>query len=300
MRCIRPPSAWRPARGGHLQFPLVAMGIPTRWSRPPRSGGCGPRDIFRGMSEIRDNKLRKLRALAQNLWWSWQPDIRAIFRELEPVTWRAVHHNPVALLQRMPEDEIATRVADLEMQTRIDQAHRRLQEYLQGTGSWGTTHAGPLLAHPVAYFSAEFGIHQSLPVYSGGLGVLAGDHLKAMSDLGVPVVGVGLLYHQGYVHQLIDENGWQQDLYEPLGSAELPAEPVLGGNGEPVRVTVELPGRAVQLRIWLVRAGRSRLLLLDARDEANSEADQELTARLYGGDQETRIQQEILLGVGGF
>ena len=251
-------------------------------------------------TEIPDNTLRKLRELAQNLWWSWQPDIRGIFRELDPANWRIVYHNPVALLQRVPEAEMVRRIQDLEMQTRIDQAHRRLQEYLQGSESWGTTHAGPILAHPVAYFSAEFGIHQSLPVYSGGLGVLAGDHLKSMSDLGVPVVGVGLLYHQGYVHQLIDENGWQQDLYEPIGTAELPAEPLHGKDGEPVRVAVELPGRTVQLRLWHVRVGRSRLILLDARDDANTPEDQELTARLYGGDQETRIQQEILLGVGGF
>jgi starch phosphorylase len=251
-------------------------------------------------SETPDNTLRKLRELAQNLWWSWQPDIRSIFREIDPATWSLVYHNPVALLQRVPEDEIVRRIRDLEMQTLINQSHRRLLEYLDGSGSWGATHAGPLMAHPVAYFSAEFGLHQSLPVYSGGLGVLAGDHLKSMSDLGVPVVGVGLLYAQGYVHQLIDENGWQQDSYEPIGSAELPAEPVLGGDGEPVRVQVEMPGRTVQLRIWHVRAGRSRLLLLDARDEANSPEDQELTARLYGGDNETRIQQEILLGVGGF
>ncbi|HEY0511042.1 MAG TPA: alpha-glucan family phosphorylase, partial [Thermoanaerobaculia bacterium] len=249
--------------------------------------------------EPTDETFKKLRELAQNLWWSWQPDIRSLFRELDPETWRLVHHNPVALLQRIDPGEISRRVQDLEMQTRINQAHRRLQSYLQGGESWGLTHAGPLLAHPVAYFSAEFGIHQSLPIYSGGLGVLAGDHLKSMSDLGAPVVGVGLLYHQGYVHQLIDENGWQQDLYEPIAGAELPAEPVLGADGEPARFSVELPGRDVFLRIWRVRVGRSVLLLLDARDDANTPADQALTARLYGGDQETRIQQEILLGVGG-
>jgi starch phosphorylase len=252
------------------------------------------------MNEPIDGTFQKLRELAQNLWWSWQPDIRALFRELDPETWRIVHHNPVALLLRVDPEEISRRVADLEMQTRINQAHRRLQSYLHGGESWGTTHAGPILAHPVAYFSAEFGIHQSLPIYSGGLGVLAGDHLKSMSDLGTPVVGVGLLYHQGYVHQLIDENGWQQDLYEPISGAELPADPVLGADGEPLRFRVELPGRDVFLRIWRVDVGRSILLLLDARDPANSAEDQALTARLYGGDQEMRIQQEILLGVGGF
>jgi starch phosphorylase len=251
------------------------------------------------MNEATDDTFRKLRELAQNLWWSWQPDIRAIFRELDPEIWRVIYHNPVALLQRIHPDVVSRRVHDLEMQTRINQAHRRLQSYLQGGESWGLTHAGPILARPVAYFSAEFGLHQSLPIYSGGLGVLAGDHLKSMSDLGAPVVGVGLLYHQGYVHQWIDENGWQQDLYEPIAAAELPVEPVLTAAGEQARFSVELPGRDVFLRIWRVRVGRSDLLLLDARDDANSAEDQELTARLYGGDQETRIQQEILLGVGG-
>ncbi|HYO15947.1 MAG TPA: alpha-glucan family phosphorylase [Thermoanaerobaculia bacterium] len=252
------------------------------------------------MTETPDGTFQKLRELAQNLWWSWQPDIRAIFREIDPDSWRITYHNPVALLQRVDPESVARRVQDLEMQTRINQAHRRLQSYLQKGGeSWGITHAGPILARPVAYFSAEFGLHQSLPIYSGGLGVLAGDHLKSMSDLGMPVVGVGLLYHQGYVHQLIDENGWQQDLYEPIAAADLPVEPVLAADGEQARFSVELPGRDVFLRIWHVRVGRSDLLLLDARDEANSPEDQELTARLYGGDQETRIQQEILLGVGG-
>ncbi len=251
------------------------------------------------MTEPTDGTFQKLRELAQNLWWSWQPDIRAIFRELEPETWRAVYHNPVALLQRVAPEEIYRRVQDLELQTRINQAHRRLRGYAAGGESWGLIHAGPILARPVAYFSAEFGLHQSLPIYSGGLGVLAGDHLKSMSDLGVPVVGVGLLYHQGYVHQWIDEAGWQQDLYEPIAAAELPVEPVPGADGGQARLSVELPDREVFLRLWRVHVGRSDLLLLDARDDANSPADHELTARLYGGDQEMRIQQEILLGVGG-
>ncbi|HLX09526.1 MAG TPA: alpha-glucan family phosphorylase [Thermoanaerobaculia bacterium] len=247
-----------------------------------------------------DDVVRKLRELSRNLWWSWQPDIRAIFRELSPEIWRAVYHNPVALLGRLDGDEISARVRDHAMQTRINQAHRRLGEYLRGTADWAIVNAGPLLARPLAYFSAEFGLHQSIPIYSGGLGILAGDHLKSLSDLGVPVVGVGLLYHEGYVHQQIDAAGWQQDLYEPLATEELPADPWPGEDGEPLRFAVELPGREVYLRVWHVQVGRSALLLLDARDDANSASDRELTARLYGGDHETRIQQEILLGVGGF
>jgi starch phosphorylase len=247
-----------------------------------------------------DGVGRKLAELSQNLWWSWQPEIRAIFRELSPELWSAVYHNPVALLQRMDADDIAHRVQNLEMQTRINQAHRRLREYLDGVAGWAIENAGPLLARPVAYFSAEFGLHHSLPIYSGGLGVLAGDHLKSMSDLGVPVVGVGLLYHEGYVHQRIDAAGWQQDLFEPIASHELPTRASCDAAGNPLRIAVELPGRKVFLRVWRVDVGRSGLVLLDARDDENSPADRELTGRLYGGDQETRIQQEILLGVGGF
>ncbi len=243
--------------------------------------------------------MRKLHELAQNLWWSWRPEIRSIFRELDPELWSAVYHNPVAMLHRMDDASVAKRVSSLEIQTRIDQAHRRLGEYLRGGDGWGAVHASALLARPVAYFSAEFGLHQSIPVYSGGLGVLAGDHLKSMSDLGVPVVGVGLLYHQGYVHQLIDAAGDQKDHYEPVDSALLPISPVLGSDAQAVRVAVELPGRIVLLRIWRVAVGRCTLLLLDARDDENSEVDRSLTDRLYGGDTETRIQQEVLLGVGG-
>jgi glycogen phosphorylase len=252
------------------------------------------------MAEVSNSVSRKLHELAQNLWWSWQPDIRAIFRELDPELWSVVYHNPVALLRRLDDATIAQRVHELEMQTRIHQAHRQLQEYLRCSTSWGLTNAGPLQARPVAYFSAEFGLHQSLPVYSGGLGVLAGDHLKSMSDLGVPVIGVGLFYSQGYVHQLLDEHGWQQDLYEPIENEALPVEPVCAADGTPIRLGVDLPGREVFVKLWRVRVGRSLLYLLDARDGANSPEDQSLTARLYGGEQETRIQQEILLGVGGY
>ncbi|HEX2163719.1 MAG TPA: alpha-glucan family phosphorylase [Thermoanaerobaculia bacterium] len=237
--------------------------------------------------------------LSRNLWWSWQPEIRSIFRALEPRLWRALHHNPVALLRAMRREEIAERVADLEMATRIHQAHRRLQEYLEARGTWATHHAGPILAFPVAYFSAEFGIHQSIPIYSGGLGVLAGDHLKSMSDLGIPTYGVGLLYHEGYVHQQIDAEGRQRDAFEPVRDDDLAIAPYTDERGEPRTVEVELPEGRVRLRLWKVAVGRTTLVLLDARHPANPPSARDLTARLYGGDEVTRIQQEMLLGVGG-
>jgi len=250
-------------------------------------------------TEAHDGVVEKLDALAANLWWSWRPEIRTLFRTLDPKLWRAVHHNPVALMRQMDRDAIAERVQDLEMQTRIHQAHRRLQEYLCPARTWAMNQAGPILARPVAYFSAEFGLHQSIPIYSGGLGVLAGDHLKSMSDLGVPTAAVGLLYHEGYVHQLIDAEGRQQDEYEPVRDEDLAIVPVLDGDGQQVRVRVVLPDGEMVLKVWKVPVGRVTLYLLDARDDANTPAQRELTARLYGGDNTTRIQQEMLLGVGG-
>ena len=247
-----------------------------------------------------DGVVEKLDALAANLWWSWQPEIRAIFRSLDPKAWRRVHHSPVALLRGMARDEIVERVQDLEMQTRIHQAHRRLQEYLAPAATWAMDEVGPVMARPVAYFSAEFGLHQSFPIYSGGLGVLAGDHLKSMSDLGVPTAAVGILYHEGYVHQLIDAEGRPQDAFEPVQAADLAVFPVADRDGSrQLRVTVTLPEGDVVLKVWRVAVGRVSLYLLDAKDDANPEQLQALTARLYGGDNRTRIQQEMLLGVGG-
>ena len=247
-----------------------------------------------------DGVVDKLHDLAGNLWWSWQREIRAIFRSLDPQIWHEVYHNPVALLSRMDRAVVSQRVHDLEMQTRIHQWHRRLHEYLEPRSTWGAERAGALMARPVAYFSAEFGLHQSIPIYSGGLGVLAGDHLKSMSDLGIPVAAVGLLYRQGYVHQLIDADGRQQDALEPIQDQDLPIAPVLDAQGDQVVVTVVMPGRPVRLRLWKIAVGRADLYLLDARDPANRPEDSNLTAQLYGGDNLTRIQQEMLLGVGGY
>lgn len=243
--------------------------------------------------------IDKLTAIARNLHWSWAPDVRAIFRHIDAQLWRAVHHNPLAFLKRIPAAQIEERVGDLELHARIDRALRQLEEYLSPRETWGLTNAGALHARPVAYFCAEFGLHESIPIYSGGLGVLAGDHLRSASDLGIPLVAVGLLYHQGYTHQQLDAHGWQQDVIEPFDLNELPLDIVRDGAGAPVRVSIDLPGRQLWARVLEARVGRVRLFLLDARDEANSEADRALTARLYGGDQRTRIEQELLLGIGG-
>jgi glycogen phosphorylase len=174
-----------------------------------------------------------------------------------------------------------------------------LQEYLQSSKTWGARHTGVLKARPVAYFSAEFGLHESLPIYSGGLGVLAGDHVKSASDLGVPLVGVGLFYAQGYFRQRLDVSGWQHEDYLDVDVRQLPLELLIGPDHRPVTVAVETRGATISARVWKAKVGRNTLLLLDSDGESNTLEDRQLTARLYGGDQRVRIRQELLLGVGG-
>src|SRR5258706_12727232 len=167
---------------------------------------------------------QRLRELAMNLFWAWQPEVADLFRQLDAELWDKTNHNPVAFLKAMPQAEIDKRSSDAYLSTRILHAHQRLQDYLSSDGPLGGIAAGPLNAAPVAYFSAEFGIHECLPIYSGGLGILAGDHLKGASNLGVPLVGVGLLYHQGYTNQVLDPQFWQQDVLEPYELKTLPLD----------------------------------------------------------------------------
>jgi starch phosphorylase len=241
----------------------------------------------------------KLKSLAQNLWWTWRPEVRGIFRDLDSDLYDRVHRNPIAVLKEIDPELLELKMRETDLPSRIDRARRQLAEYLHPVTTWGLTRAGALRSRPVIYFSAEFGIHECIPIYSGGLGILAGDHLKGASDLGVPLVGVGLLYREGYVQQELDANYRQLDVVEPFYVKDLPLEMVRDGEGNPIRVGVELPGRTVFLRIQSADVGRARLLLLDTCDPGNEKADQHLAARLYGGDQRTRIQQELLLGVGG-
>jgi glycogen phosphorylase len=241
----------------------------------------------------------KLRELSSNLWWSWQPNVTNLFRELDPGLWRSTDHNPIEFLKRLPADQIEVRAAELALHSRIDYAFRRLNEYLKNTDSWGAVYAATLRARPVAYFSAEFGLHESLPIYSGGLGVLAGDHLKSASDLGIPLIGVGLLYDQGYFRQSLDSNGWQQETYLNANPELLPAEEARGPDGKPVLIAIQTNAGVLRARVWRVEVGRTTLLLLDSNVPDNSESDRSLTARLYGGNANVRIRQELLLGVGG-
>ena len=242
----------------------------------------------------------RLWALARNLWWSWDHDAVSLFRDLDPVRWRQLNQNPVSLLAEFPLAKLESRAAELVLHSRINYAYRRLQEYLQADRTWGTRHAGVLRPSPVAYFSAEFGIHESLPVYSGGLGVLSGDHIKSASDLAIPLVGIGLFYGQGYFRQRLDRDGWQQEEYLETDVNQLPLEVAISKSGRPVVVKIETRSGSIHAKVWRVKVGRCDLFLLDSDVEGNVPDDRELTSRLYGGDARTRIRQEVLLGVGGF
>ena len=251
------------------------------------------------MAVVQANLIDKLRELARNLWWTWQPNVVGLFRELDPALWRETGHNPVEFLERIAPDQLARRAAETALDSRIDYAFRRLTEYLKNDDSWGSVHATSLRARPVAYFSAEFGLHESLPIYSGGLGVLSGDHLKSASDLGLPLVGMGLLYDQGYFRQVLDGSGWQQEEYLDANPDHLPIELATLPDGSPLRVAIDTRVGTLHARAWRVEVGRTTLYLLDSNVPENSVADRDLTARLYGGDARTRIRQELLLGVGG-
>ena len=241
---------------------------------------------------------QRLAALAKNLWWSWDNDSTSIFREIDPVLFRECGNNPIAMLQRLSADVLEERVSQLALHSRINYAYRRLQEYLQTTHTWGMRHAGVLWSRPVAYFSAEFGLHESVPIYSGGLGILAGDHMKSASDLAVPLIGVGLYYDQGYFRQRLDSEGWQHEEYLDVDHRVLPME-LAEVNGEPVSISIDTRTGAIRARVWKIAVGRNTLLLLDSNVDGNLPEDRELTSRLYGGDSRVRIRQELLLGVGG-
>jgi len=241
----------------------------------------------------------KCMALAGNLWWAWHPDVINLFRDLDPIRWRQLDHSPIALLLEFTPERLATRAAELVLFSRINHAHRRLKEYIGRKQTWAATNAGVLGGKPVAYFSAEFGIHESIPIYSGGLGVLSGDHIKSASGLGIPLVAIGLFYDQGYFRQHLDAEGYQNEEYLDTKVENLPMEQALCPKGEPITVRIDTREGHLLAKVWLMMVGRVRLYLLDCDVEGNSPRDRELTSRLYGGDERTRIRQELVLSVGG-
>jgi glycogen phosphorylase len=244
------------------------------------------------------NRLRRLPELASDLWWTWNPQARAVFRKLDYPVWRQTAHNPVRMLRLVSHEMLALAAADEAFLEMYDAAVDALDAARGARDTWWQ-HTFPNGQGPIAYFSAEFALHQSLPIYAGGLGVLAGDHCKEASDLGIPLVGVGFMYPQGYFHQTVSPEGWQQEVYERLTWTDAPIEQAITPEGKPCVIAVPLGNRTVLVSVWRVRLGRVKLYLLDTDLEENAPWDRELSARLYGGDRETRIQQEIILGIGG-
>jgi starch phosphorylase len=233
-----------------------------------------------------------LTRIAHNLRWAWHPEVRKVFYEVDPERYVSLRRNPVALLAD---------VADVPPGAveRADELVRDLDSHLESRNTWADAHAHLPRSRPVAYFSMEYGIHESLPIYAGGLGVLAADHLKSASDLGIPLVAVGMLYREGYFDQTLDEEGWQRESYPRVEPERLPLRPASTPQGEPIRVQVHTRGGPIHAAVWEAAVGRVRLFLLDTDVEDNDEADRALTVRLYAGDTRTRIRQELLLGVGG-
>lgn len=244
--------------------------------------------------------LKRLADLAYNYWWSWTGDRISLFQTINPDEWHRCGHNPIALLNTVSYDRLTQMTEDPAYIKQVNSLAKAFDDYLQTSETWASRIAPQISrTHPVAYFCAEFGLHESLPVYSGGLGILAGDHLKSASDLGVPLVGIGLLYRQGYFRQRLNRQGWQEDYYVDNQFEQMPLELMRESSGQPLTIQVQVRQRLVTAQIWKVRVGRVDLYLLDSDRPDNDPIDRWLTGHLYGGNQETRIAQEVVLGIGG-
>jgi starch phosphorylase len=244
--------------------------------------------------------LNPLRQLAYNLYWDWNIEIKELFRRLDRDLWESTRHNPVAMLSRVSQARLREVAADDGFLAQMERAVKELETYLHDRSWYKHQRSDRSGTECFAYFCAEFGLVDCLPIYSGGLGVLAGDHLKSASDLGLPLVGVGLLYQEGYFAQYLNADGWQQERYPINDFHNMPLHLERQADGSELRISVEYPGRIVYARVWRVQVGTVPLYLLDTNIEPNSPYDQDITDELYGGDLDTRIHQEIMLGIGGF
>jgi starch phosphorylase len=242
--------------------------------------------------------LRPLETISRNFYWSWQPEGTALFRELDPSLWDECEQNPRVFLTKVKRLRLWQKAADSSYVQRLHAFKAKFDEYLS-TPTPYSDRQRPTVENPVAYFCAEYGVHNSLPNYSGGLGILAGDHLKSASDLNLPLVAIGLLYRYGYFRQNVDHEGWQQESYNDIFQSQLAVTPVFDSNGDRVTVSVHIRGREVVAQAWLAQVGRIPLFLLDTHLPQNSDVDRLITGHLYGGDTETRIVQEKVLGIGG-
>ncbi len=244
-------------------------------------------------------RIVRLGELAYNLWWTWNPDVQRLYKRIDSDLWERTSHNPVQFLRNVERAKLNAVTHDSYYLDFYDRALLAFDQYLEREDTWYQENHGHVQNELIAYFSSEFGLHETLPIYAGGLGVLSGDHLKEASDLGLPLVAMGFLYTKGYFTQLITEDGWQEAQYVKLRFNELPVLPLVDENEKPLTINVELAGREVLVRIWKIQVGRVPLYLLDTNVEGNSAEDRELTSRLYSSDLDLRISQEIILGIGG-
>lgn len=244
-------------------------------------------------------RLSPLLAIANNLWWTWTPAAIYLFQDMDREVWERAGHNPVAMLGMIEQPKLELLEKDEVFLARMNEVAVELERYLTNQTWYEKKRGKDAPEERIAYFSAEFGLHESLPLYSGGLGILAGDHVKSASDLGLPLVGVGLLYKHGYFQQYLNPDGWQMERYPSNDFYNMPITPFLDDKGEPIIVYVQMENRQVGFRIWSFTVGRVEIIWLDTDIPQNSPADRSITSYLYGGDVETRLQQEIVLGMGG-
>jgi len=245
------------------------------------------------------DRIAGLEGLANNLWWTWHQDARALFQRLDPTLWALTGKNAVDVLRRVDADRLAAAARDPVFMREYDAVMTELDAVLEQRRSWYRETHGDLASGGIAYFCAEFGVHASIPIYSGGLGILAGDHFKEASDLGIPLVGVGLFYQKGYFRQRMTEDGRQLAIEEPFDADSMAIRKVLGNGEEGAHAFVTLDGRVVHLGVWEMLLGSSSIYLMDTDIEANHPEDRKLSHQLYSGDNEMRLRQEIVLGIGG-
>lgn len=244
-------------------------------------------------------RIGKLSEISNNLWWSWNTEFLRLFKIIDKDLWETCEKNPVKFLKRVSQDRLEAAATNTEFLKEYDRLAKEFDDYVTSKNTWFSNKYPENKKDLIAYFSAEYGLDQTIPIYSGGLGILSGDHLKSASDLGIPLVAVGLLYKNGYFHQKINGYGDQETEYNNIELSDLPINPVKDENGEELKINVKFEKRKVYLKVWQINVGRIKLYLLDSDIDENSPEDREVTLKLYGGDQEMRIKQEIVLGMGG-
>lgn len=249
--------------------------------------------------ERTEQAIDGLYRLAYNLWWTWNPKAQDVFKALSERKWRSSNHNATAVLLSLSRQELRARLCELEFLEWIESVVGEFDSYMSKEDTWYADHTGGINDRLIAYFSAEFGLHECLPIYSGGLGILAGDHTKSASDLGLPFIGVSLFYRNGYFQQILSPDGWQHESYPLIDQKNLPAKLVTDENGDAVTATVEIGHSIISFHAYQLNVGRAVIYLLDTNRPENDLHYREITSRVYGGDSTTRVMQEVILGIGG-